>query len=61
MPESAEMNFTFKVGDDDQLVVDCEYNLPEELGIEMDEVLDAVAMTLMALHEDESGEAVEIH
>lgn len=61
MPENAEMNFTFKVGDDDELLVDCDYNIPKELDIDMDEILDAVAMTLVALHEEEYGEEVEIH
>lgn len=61
MPEIAEMNFTFKVGDDDELLVDCDYNIPRELDIDMDEILDAVAMTLVALYEEEHGEEVEIH
>lgn len=61
MADKAVMNFTFTIGDDDELLVDCEYDIPEELEIQMEEILDSVAMTLVALHEDETGEGGEVH
>jgi len=61
MADSAVMNFTFKEDGNDQLIVDCEFDIPESLNITMDEILDAVAMTIVALHDEEHGVEGEVH
>ena len=61
MADSAVMNFTFKEDTKGDLTVDCEFDIPEGLDITMDEILDAVAMTIVALHDEEHGFEGEVH
>ena len=61
MADSAVMNFTFKEDAKGDLTVDCEFDIPESLNITMDEILDAVAMTIVALHDEEHGVEGEVH